>query len=83
MLENLRDLGVHLAIDDIGAGQSSLGYLNRLPVEKLKIDRSFVMDVPAETADVAITKAMAALGKTMQLTVVAEGVENAHQATFF
>ncbi len=82
VLNALRDLGIHISIDDFGTGYSSLAHLKRFSVNTLKIDKSFVRDVAVNATDAAITTAIIAMGNSLNLKIIAEGVENEGQLTF-
>ena len=82
VLTQIKKLGVRLAIDDFGTGYSSLAQIKHFPVDTLKVDRSFIRNIPENTEDKAITEVIIAMGKTLSLTVVAEGVETEEQLEF-
>ena len=82
ILNNPRRLGIRLAIDDFGTGYSSLQHLRRFPIDKLKIDRSFVQDLPGNESDAQLVSTMITMAQGLKLNVVAEGVEMPDQEAF-
>ena len=82
VLEQLNGLGIMIAIDDFGTGYSSLSYLKHLPIGELKIDRSFIMDIPENKDDMVIVDAIIAISRSLKLDLIAEGVETEEQKEF-
>jgi len=83
LLRALKVLGVCISIDDFGTGYSSLAYLRRLPIDKLKVDQSFVRNLEQDPGDATLVRAVVELGHSLNLAVIAEGVETQGQLTFF
>ena len=81
-LRQLKSMGIALAIDDFGTGYSSLGYLKRFPIDNIKIDRSFIKDIPLSNDDATITRTIIDMTHNLRLKVVAEGVETGAQRDF-
>ena len=81
-LKTLADKGIHFSIDDFGTGYSSLSYLKRLPLDAIKIDRSFINGIPADGSDISLVQSILSISKGLQLKTIAEGVETVEQLRF-
>ncbi len=82
IMRQLKDMGIRIAIDDFGTGYSALAYLKRFPIDSLKIDRAFIMDIPQQSSDMAIVTALIAMAHSLKMKVIAEGVETKAQYDF-
>jgi EAL domain-containing protein (putative c-di-GMP-specific phosphodiesterase class I) len=82
VLDAIQSRGIRLAIDDFGTGYSSMSLMKQFPIDTIKIDRSFVRDLPIDTEDQAIAQAIISMGKALGMTVIAEGVETVEQEAF-
>lgn len=82
ILQDVKELGIDISIDDFGTGYSSLSYLKRFPISKIKIDQSFVRDIPTDEEDVALVKAIISIATNLNLSTIAEGVETSEQKEF-
>jgi EAL domain-containing protein (putative c-di-GMP-specific phosphodiesterase class I) len=82
VLDSIQSRGIRLAIDDFGTGYSSMSLMKQFPIDTIKIDRSFVRDLPRDSEDQAIAQAIISMGKALGMTVVAEGVETPEQQAF-
>jgi EAL domain-containing protein (putative c-di-GMP-specific phosphodiesterase class I) len=82
VLDAIQSRGIRLAIDDFGTGYSSMSLMKQFPIDTIKIDRSFVRDLPNDSEDQAIAQAIISMGKALGMTVIAEGVETVEQQTF-
>jgi EAL domain-containing protein (putative c-di-GMP-specific phosphodiesterase class I) len=82
LLQHIVDLGVAFSLDDFGTGYSSLSYLKKFPIHELKIDRSFLTNVPEKNEDNSIVKAIISMAHSLGLNLIAEGVENVEQLDF-
>ena len=78
-LARFREMGVKVSIDDFGTGYSSLSFVRRFPIDTLKVDQSFIRDIVEDEDDASITRAIIAMGRSLRLDIVAEGVESASQ----
>ena len=82
VLDAIQSRGIRLAIDDFGTGYSSMSLMKQFPIDTIKIDRSFIRDLPIDSEDQAIAQAIISMGKALGMTVIAEGVETVEQETF-